>query len=184
MLSYFKTNLNYLTTLVCIGYSFGDHHINKVIRDWLEFSCERHLTIVDPGASLIPNEFLHLAPQVDVVSSDCTDYLDQVGGIVREPIEHAARRFGAWKREKGTGADDLFREFRQEEMNHCVERVVEWAKKLPIRDGNIDMEALDTTVEELGRAMISKVAIPSPAEVIEKFLEKERAIGESQTALS
>ena len=171
MLNYFKTNLNSLTTLVCIGYGFGDHHINQAIRDWLEFSRERHLTIVDPRTSQIPNDFLHLAPQVDVVASECTDYLDQVGGIERKPLEHAMRRFSAWKRGKGTEADVLFHEFLQKEVNHFVERAVELTKKLPMRNGDVDVEALDTTVEELSRAMIAEVAIPSSAEVIEKFLE-------------
>ena len=175
MLSSFTSNLNHLTTLVCIGYSFGDRHINQVIRDWLEFRCERFLTIVDPRASKIPDEFLHLAPQVDIVSSECTDFLDQVGGIERKPIEHATRRFSAWKRQNEPGADSLFQEFLQTEMNNCVERAREWAKKLPMRDGDIDLEALNTTVEELSRAMIAEVAIPSLAETLEKFLEAERA---------
>ena len=179
MLEYFKSNLNHLTTLVCIGYGFGDHHINQVVRDWLEFSCERHLTIVDPRASRIPNEFLHFALQVEVVSSDCTDYLDQAGGIKRKPIEHAARRLSAWKREKRAETDDTFRKFVQDERNRYVERAVEWAKKLPMRDGDIDLEALNATVEELSRAMIAEVAIPSPAETIEKFLENERASRDS-----
>ena len=179
MLSYFRSNLNHLTTLVCIGYSFGDHHINQVIRDWLEFRCDRHLTIVDPRASQIPNEFLHLAPQVDIVPFECTDFLDQVGGIERKPIEHTMRRFSAWKREKGAESDDMFRKFVQDERNSYVERALEWAKRLPMRDGDIDLEALNTTVEELSRAMIAEVAIPSPAETIEKFLEGERASRDS-----
>ena len=175
MLDNFRTNLNYLTTLVCIGYGFRDYHINQVIRDWLEFSSERHLTIVDPKASHIPDEFLHLALQVDVVASDCTDYLDQMGGIVRKPIEHATRRFGAWKREMGTEANARFDEFLQEEMNHHIEKTLEWAKKLPMRDGDVDLETLDMTAEELSRAMIAEIAIPSPAEVLERFLRKQRA---------
>ena len=69
LLAYFRTDLNYLTTLVCIGYGFGDQHINQVIREWLEFSSERHLTIVDPNANQVPNQFLHVAPQVELVVS-------------------------------------------------------------------------------------------------------------------
>jgi hypothetical protein len=172
LLAYFRTDLNYLTTLVCIGYGFGDQHINQVIREWLEFSSERHLTIVDPNANQVPNQFLHVAPQVELVVSDCTDYLDQVGGIARVPIEHAARRFGAWRRQKGPEADGMFGRFVQEEMNHYIEKAVEWAKKLPMRDGDVDMEALGATIEELRTAMITEVAVPSAPEVIEKFLQE------------
>ncbi len=173
LLAYFRTNLNYLTTLVCIGYAFGDQHINQVIREWLEFSSERHLTIVDPNDNQVPNQFLHVAPQVELAVSDCTDYLDQVGGIAREPIEHAARRFGTWKRDKGPDADAMFGRFVQEELNQYVEKAVAWAKQLPMRDGDVDMEAVGTTIEELRTAMIAEVAVPSAPEVIEKFLRQQ-----------
>ncbi len=36
MLKCFSDNINFLTRLVCIGYGFGDLHINAVIRQWLE----------------------------------------------------------------------------------------------------------------------------------------------------
>ena len=173
LLDYFRTDLNYLKTLVCVGYSFGDGHINRVIREWLEFDGERHLTIVSPDASRCPSEFLHVAPQVELVVSECTDYLDQVGGIEREPIEHAARRFASWKRGRGSEAEAIFVEFVESEMTHYMEGAVELAKKLPMRDGDIDLEALDTTVEELSRTMVTELAIPSPPEVIEKFLQEQ-----------
>ena len=67
----------------------------------------------------------------------------------------------------------MFSEFVQEEMNHYIEQAVEWAKKLPMRDGDVDVEALGATVKELSRAMITDVAIPSPPEVIEKFLQEQ-----------
>ena len=173
LLRYFRTYLNYVTTLVCIGYGFGDQHINQVIREWLEFGGDRHLTIVDPNASGVPNQFLHVAPQVELAMSDCTDFLDQVGGIARIPIEHATRRFGAWRRARGPEADAMFNRFVQEELNHYTEKVVEWAKKLPMRDGDVDMEALGRTIEELRTEMITEVAIPSPSEVIDKFLQEQ-----------
>ena len=179
LLLYFSSNLKYLSTLVCIGYGFGDYHINQVMRDWLESSSERNLTIVSPTATQIPNQLLHLAPQVELVESDCTDYLDQAGGIARTRFEQTARRFGAWKREKGTEADARVDAFLQEERNHYIERAVEWAKKLPMRDGDVDLEALDTTIEELTRAGIAEMAIPSPTAVLERFLREERSSRDS-----
>ncbi len=172
-LEYFRTYLNHITTLVSIGYGFGDRHVNQVIREWLEFNSERHLTIVDPCASDIPNDCLHVAPQIDMVLSDCTDYLDQIGGIAREPIEHAIRQFGAWKRKKGTEADAIFSDFIRESMNQYTKEAVDWTKRLPIRDGDIDVEALGMTVEELSRALRAEVTMPSPTEVIERFLEEQ-----------
>ena len=174
LLDYFRSDLNYLKALVCVGYSFGDRHINGVIREWLELDAERHLIIVNHDASRCPSEFLHVAPQVELVVADCTDYLDQVGGIEREPVEHLARRFASWRREGGPEADATLRDFVEREMTHYMETAVEWAKKLPMRDGDIDLEALDTTVGELSRTMVTELAIPSPPEVIEKFLQEQR----------
>ena len=182
LLSYFRADLNYLTTLICIGYGFGDRHINRVILEWLEFSGERQLIIVDPAASQVPNEFLHLAPQVELVMAECTEYLDQVAGITREPTEHTARLLGAWRRRKGPEADALFAEFVQREINHLIQKVVRHVKKLPMRDGDIDMESLGMTEQELSRAMITELAIPSPSEVIEKFFEEQTRSRDNQIA--
>ena len=177
MLGYFRSNLNFLTSLICIGYGFGDQHVNELIRDWLEFKRDHYLIIVDPKATHVPKEFLHLATQVELVKSDCTEYLDQMGGIVREPIDQAARRFGDWKRKKGSKADAKFNEFIQREMNQFMERIAKWAKKLPIRYGDIDVEALGITVDELIKIGIEEVEIPSPTEVLDKFLREELAEG-------
>ena len=64
--SNFKGSLNHLSTLICIGYSFGDLHVNQAIRAWLEIHDERFLIIVDPNRTRIPEPFLHLAPQVEI----------------------------------------------------------------------------------------------------------------------
>lgn len=83
LLEQFKTNINFLTKLVCIGYGFGDLHINAVIRQWLEFASTRRLEIVNPGVTEVPSFLLHLAPQVRVVLSGATEYLDSASGITR-----------------------------------------------------------------------------------------------------
>ena len=45
MLRHFRQSLNFVSSLVCIGYSFGDLHINAALRDWLEFSSEILLSV-------------------------------------------------------------------------------------------------------------------------------------------
>jgi hypothetical protein len=69
LLSHFQANLNYVSTLVCIGYGFGDDHINQVIRRWLEFADARRIEIVCPGIKNIPTFLLHLTTQVTL--TDC-----------------------------------------------------------------------------------------------------------------
>jgi hypothetical protein len=61
MLKHFRSNLNFVTNLVCIGYGFGDLHINLALREWLEFTPERRIEIVSPGARDIPSFLLHLS---------------------------------------------------------------------------------------------------------------------------
>ncbi len=70
----FESNLNQITHLLCIGYGFGDLHVNDALRKWLERSATRRMTIVAPGASL-PSFLLHMTPEVSVVSKIASEYL-------------------------------------------------------------------------------------------------------------
>jgi len=88
MLKHFQQTLSFVTTLVCIGYGFGDLHINLVIREWLEFHPDRRLEIVNPGVRDVPPFLLHLISQVKITASTTTEYLDKRAGIVRTPKEH------------------------------------------------------------------------------------------------
>ena len=95
LLACFVGSLSYISTLVCIGYGFGDHHVNQAIRDWLEGSAERHLSIVDPSVEHVPTVLMHLYPQIKLTKSQATDYLDSVAGIERPRIKTLERRLGA-----------------------------------------------------------------------------------------
>ena len=173
LLEHFQSNLNHLKNLVCIGYGFGDYHINQIVRDWLGFSGDRHLIIVGPQAKQIPEIFLHLATQVELVALDCTSYLDQFGGVTRTRLEHVVRLLGTWKRVKGAEADSIFADFFHQELDGYTERIVEWVSKLPMRNGDVDLEQLGMTEEELDRDRISQVGIPPIEEALEKFLQQE-----------
>jgi len=76
-LAYFQTYISYVSTLICIGYGFGDIHINMAMRRWLETARTARLVIVGPGAKVIPASLLHLAPQIELVDQTATDYLEQ-----------------------------------------------------------------------------------------------------------
>ena len=110
LIEHFRSHINFLQSLVCIGYGFADTHINVVIRDWLEFSKDRRLVIVDPCVTSVPAMLLHVAPQIELRSSNATDYLDSCAGIVRSKNEKIDKRFAAWmcgnsgKGEKREGA--------------------------------------------------------------------------------
>jgi hypothetical protein len=92
MLKHFRGNLNFISTLICIGYSFGDFHINAALRKWLEFSPERRLEIVSPNSHDVPRFLLHLSPQIVVTRDSATDYLDSRAGFVRSSREMLDKR--------------------------------------------------------------------------------------------
>ncbi len=87
LLRYFESALNQLSALICIGYGFGDAHINQAIREWLERTAERQLTIVDPATSRVPDSLLHLSPQVRMEAVTATDYLNREGDVIRSRQE-------------------------------------------------------------------------------------------------
>jgi hypothetical protein len=101
MLKHFRQNLNFLSTLICIGYGFGDLHINSVLREWLEFSTDRRIEIVNPNMGEVPPFLLHLRPQMKITGSGATDYLDSQAGIVRTPRQKLEKRLAAVARSLG-----------------------------------------------------------------------------------
>ena len=71
-LSQFELNLGYIKELVCIGYGFGDNHINEIINNWLSLNDNR-LTIVNPYGE-IPSFLTYLTPKICVIKKRVTDY--------------------------------------------------------------------------------------------------------------
>ena len=88
MLKQFKTTINYVTELVCIGYSFGDSHINDVLSNWLEFGDQRRLVIVGPVTAKLPSFLLHLRPQIRCEAAAATEYFEQHS---TQPLNFAER---------------------------------------------------------------------------------------------
>lgn len=70
--------INYVSNLVCIGYSFEDIHVNNVVRRWLELTSDRRLEIVDPTRDVVPSDFRHLAPQILLRRVKAGPYLEAV----------------------------------------------------------------------------------------------------------
>ena len=75
MLEAFRNYIRSVSKLVTIGYSFGDVHINLIIRNWVEMSREHQVVIIDPRASAeVPSVLLHAAPQVDLRKITARDF--------------------------------------------------------------------------------------------------------------
>lgn len=73
----FKGHINFVKDLYCIGYSFQDRHINSVIYDWLVFSNDRKIIIVNPYIKEIPNDFQHVSNQVDIQNKGFLNFLNK-----------------------------------------------------------------------------------------------------------
>lgn len=180
LIEHFRSNINFLRSLVCIGYGFGDTHINGVIREWLEFSRDHRLVIVAPGVASVPATFLHVAPQVELHSVNATDYLDSCAGIVRSKNEKIDKRFDAWMcrnsgKERGEKALDEFQRFFGE---YRAGELKEWLKTLPIRNGDIDTDSLGISVAELVQEVKRQSA--SYHEVLEAFLDAQDNVSPEQ----
>jgi hypothetical protein len=73
-LSLFRGFLNFASELICIGYGFGDHHINEPMADWLAQSAARQLIVVNPGITRSPDRLAHLCWQVRLVPKEAREY--------------------------------------------------------------------------------------------------------------
>ena len=76
-LKQFKDYLLQVSRIVCVGYGFGDDHINQILRQWLEFSRTRSIEIVAPGIKIYPPSIGHLSSQVTLVDAFATDYFER-----------------------------------------------------------------------------------------------------------
>lgn len=73
MLDIFRSYINYVQDLYVIGYSFGDFHVDAIIRSWLEFSEKRSIKIVSPNP-LIPGHLAHLTPQISMIEKKASEF--------------------------------------------------------------------------------------------------------------
>ena len=172
LLALFEGCLLYLTNLVSVGYGFGDQHVNQAIRNWLELKDDNHLTIVDPTITQVPGMFLHLGPQIGLAQSSATEYFDRVGGVMRSRTDKIELRFSAWMRQNHDEIDQTWSQIVDRLTADLVGQSVEWAKTLPWRDGDIDIEAMGLTAEELIELFKRQVELPSVHVVLEDFLRQ------------
>ncbi len=171
MLKHLQANINFVSTLVCIGYSFGDIHINNVLRDWLELSGERKLEIVDPVERPVPSFLLHLLPQISVIKSTATEYLDAAAGITRSRTDDLEKRINVLIRSKLSKNAQLVQQsladFQRADSQRVSEGFMEKVRQsVPVVNGKPDFSALSDPNEAAKRWALELGATP------EQFLER------------
>lgn len=146
MLSHFKSNINFVKKLVCIGYGFGDQHVNDVLKNWLAFSSSRSIEIVSPSIQVIPPFLLHLAPQVQLTATGATEYLDAIGGIKRTEAELLSKKITAASRKVGPKLSaQIMDSFREKEEIRIKDLLVE---------AYLQYEGTDKTPEDLEKLVL------------------------------
>ncbi|QJD91657.1 hypothetical protein HH213_17130 [Duganella dendranthematis] len=139
-----------MTTLVCIGYGFGDLHINSIIREWLELSAARRLEIVNPGIDSIPPSLLHLALQVEIIPEGTTDYFDSVAGITRNRREKLEKRLHVCARRLGHKRFwDGLKAFNEENFSDEVRKMAEEMKITSLRSDASGSSVFKTSFGDL-----------------------------------
>jgi hypothetical protein len=172
ILDYFRSNINFVSRLVCIGYGFGDLHINQIIRDWLELDSERRLEIVGPKVNSVPLFLLHLSLQVTPVDATATDFLDKATGIVRSKREILEKRLGLWIRQnpnKVQAEKDLVN-LLNEHQEHIIAAFADKLSSFPVRDGNLDFSAHRQTPEQVVKELLKDNEV-SYENSLEAFLQ-------------
>ena len=103
-LSLFKGNLNYANELICIGYGFGDKHIDNQFIEWMSFLKTRKLTIVNPGIKECPASMKHLSAQVNCKPIGTTDYFIELSDRKYNILDKIFRKIRFEFREKSKRA--------------------------------------------------------------------------------
>ena len=165
LLQHFRSYINNICTLVCIGYAFADDHINKIIREWLEFSQTRRIEIVSPNVDCVPRSFLHIASQIDLYTSNATDYLDEYAGIVRSTHEVNHKKFVSLIRENEKAVISEVLKFSRERQ---VDNLVEIFRSLRLRHGDIDEVALGVPLDDFIHEEVRRIS--TPVEIIDAFV--------------
>lgn len=99
-MSIFRGYLNYASELICIGYGFGDRHIDEPIVDWLSHSSHRRLNVVNPGISSCPPRYGHLYEQVSLTPQGAGEYFLRLGDNTGSVTQKLMRKIRAEKRKK------------------------------------------------------------------------------------
>lgn len=90
-LQLFKNKLNLIDELICIGYSFGDSHINDIILNWLSISSSTKIIIYDPYRTSPPVHFKEYYSQIHIVQGGLTDFLSQYNSDKKTLLDKSDR---------------------------------------------------------------------------------------------
>lgn len=169
MLKHFKAQLNFVTKLVCIGYGFGDTHINQILREWLSFSNNRYLEIVDPMITNIPSFLLHLAPQVSLLKCSTTAYFDSAAGIQRSYKEQLFKKVSDKAKEVGPKAKELMANFSTSYIESAKSAYLEKLQNFLKTNGKLDSDTIENI--QIFASILAQETYGTEEELLENILK-------------
>ena len=95
MLKMFRSHINFVGKLYVLGYSFGDAHVDLVLRNWLEFSHHRSMIITDRCRHQLPPQFAHLAPQIEIRRKTASQFFAEYRGVPMTLIQNLEQKVRA-----------------------------------------------------------------------------------------
>ncbi|MDR6989119.1 hypothetical protein J2Y66_003634 [Paenarthrobacter nitroguajacolicus] len=113
LLESFRRNLSEADRLIVSGYSFGDEHVNAIIRRWMRARHEGKLLVVDPG---FPELYGYGRPQLDLWHEYGAGAVQQgsIGAESEHYVQPAQRMFvrregfAEFAGQLGNGSEALF----------------------------------------------------------------------------
>ena len=142
---------------------------------WLEAGANRKLEIVGPGNKLVPSFLLHVAPQLVLKDMTATEYLDSATGIVRSRHDCLEKRLWAYLRGCPNGTDKAdMQTFVTRHIERARAALIEKVGSFPRRNGDLDLDSLGMTVEELANQCLSETG-GAADDVLEAFLDSTGA---------
>lgn len=155
--------------LICIGYGFGDLHINTSLREWLDASAHRSLEIVNPGIRDIPSGLLHLAPQITLSQSGAAEWFDGEADIERpqnqvllKQVSAAMRKLGPVRGQKASAG------YLAQRQQSAMDRLIAHLEGLPKVGGKPDFGAIEDA--EATAQMLATDLKTTEDEIVADFL--------------
>ena len=99
-LGLFKSYANIADEIICIGYGFGDRHINDIIDNWLSISNEKNIEIINPNINNVPASLAHLSLQISIKNIGYIDYFLSLDSSKDSPLNLLERTDRSFQRDK------------------------------------------------------------------------------------
>lgn len=116
---------------------------------------------------------------METIGKSATDYFNEYGGIVQGESDRLSRILSAWTREDPPSRKECLNQFVENQVNQAIHGIAEWVSTLPMKDGDLDLDAMALTFEEFIELGRKTIQFPTVDELLFRFLTEVKALPES-----